>query len=77
VQVLVSDLIRKDLGADTSILMGANVANEMASDAFCETTIGYSDAANGKLWHAAFNCPSFQVGLVNDTGNDCQNHTCC
>jgi len=65
--VLVSDLIRKDLGCDTSILMGANVANEMASDAFCETTIGFSDEANGKLWHAAFNCPSFQVGLVNDT----------
>merc|ERR1711904_146206 len=50
-----------------SILMGANVANEMASDAFCETTIGYSVEANGELWKLAFNCPSFQVGLVQDT----------
>ena len=65
--VLISDLIRNDLGIDTSILMGANVANEMASDAFCETTIGYSDATNGELWRKAFDCPSFQVGLVEDT----------
>lgn len=65
--VLISDLIRNDVGIDTSILMGANVANEMASDAFCETTIGYSDPKNGDLWKLAFNCPSFQVGLVQDT----------
>ena len=65
--VLISDLIRNDVGIDTSILMGANVANEMASDAFCETTIGFSDQTNGDLWKLAFNCPSFQVGLVQDT----------
>lgn len=65
--VLISDLIRNDVGIDTSILMGANVANEMASDAFCETTIGFSNADNGELWKLAFNCPSFQVGLVQDT----------
>ena len=34
--VLISDIIRKELGADCSVLMGANVANDMASDAFCE-----------------------------------------
>ena len=39
--VLISDLLRSGLNADCSVLMGANVANEMASDAFCETTIGY------------------------------------
>ena len=39
--VLISDLLREGLDADCSVLMGANVANEMASDAFCETTIGY------------------------------------
>lgn len=30
--VLISDLIRAELGCDTSVLMGANVANEMATD---------------------------------------------
>ena len=41
--MLISDIIRKELNADCSVLMGANVANDMASDAFCETTIGYKD----------------------------------
>ena len=61
--MLISDLIRHDIGIDTSILMGANVASEMAFDYLCETTIGYNDRANGELWHQAFNCDSFQVGL--------------
>jgi len=65
--VLCSELISKDLGMDTSILMGANVANQMANDEFCETTIGYSNAANGQKWFNAFNRPEFQVGLVEDT----------
>jgi len=47
--------------------MGANVANEMASDAFCETTIGYVDPANGELFRLAFDAPSFKVGTVQDT----------
>jgi len=43
------------------------VANEMASDAFCETTIGYVDPANGELFRLAFDAPSFKVGTVQDT----------
>lgn len=65
--VLISDLIRNEIGIDTSILMGANVAKEMAFDQLCETTIGYSNQSNGELWHKAFNEDSFQVGLVEDT----------
>lgn len=65
--VLVSDLIRNGVGIDTSILMGANVAKDMALDQLCETTIGYSNTENGALWKQAFNCDSFQVGLVEDT----------
>merc|ERR1712003_585470 len=65
--VLISDLLRSGLSADCSVLMGANVANEMASDAFCETTIGYKDATNGELFRLAFDAPSFKVGTVQDT----------
>jgi glycerol-3-phosphate dehydrogenase (NAD+) len=65
--VLISDLLRSGLNADCSVLMGANVANEMASDAFCETTIGYVDATNGELFRLAFDAPSFKVGTVQDT----------
>merc|ERR1719238_113708 len=65
--VLISDIIRKELNADCSVLMGANVANDMASDAFCETTIGYTDDKNGELFKLAYNDPALKVGIVKDT----------
>ena len=37
---LISDIIREKLEADVSVLMGANIANEVADEKFCETTIG-------------------------------------
>jgi len=65
--VLISDIIRRELNADCSVLMGANVANDMASDAFCETTIGYVDDANGALFKLAYDDPALKVGIVKDT----------
>merc|ERR1719359_1372698 len=65
--VLISDIIRNELSADCSVLMGANVANDMASDQFCETTIGYVNDANGILFQKAFDCPALKVGIVKDT----------
>merc|ERR1711988_1942924 len=65
--VLISDIIRKELQADCSVLMGANVANDMASDAFCETTIGYKDPKNGELFKLAYDDFSLKVGTVQDT----------
>jgi len=65
--VLISDIIREQLQADCSVLMGANVANDMASDAFCETTIGYKDQANGELFKLAYDDPALKVGIVQDT----------
>merc|ERR1719472_791683 len=65
--VLISDIIRSELSADCSVLMGANVANDMASDAFCETTIGYKDDANGELFRLAYDDPALKVGTVKDT----------
>mmetsp|Transcript_41494 Transcript_41494/g.83167 ORF Transcript_41494/g.83167 Transcript_41494/m.83167 type:complete len:366 (-) Transcript_41494:362-1459(-) len=65
--VLISDILRNELGADCSVLMGANVANDMASDAFCETTIGYKDPANGELFRLAYDDFSLKVGTVQDT----------
>merc|ERR1712100_198348 len=64
--VLISDIIRNELSADCSVLMGANVANDMASDAFCETTIGYKDDANGALFKLAYDDPALKVGTVKD-----------
>mmetsp|Transcript_9644 Transcript_9644/g.22876 ORF Transcript_9644/g.22876 Transcript_9644/m.22876 type:complete len:389 (-) Transcript_9644:308-1474(-) len=65
--VLISDMIRKGLnGMDCSVLMGANLAKEVASGAFCETTIGYREEANGKLLMKVFNDPLFHVSIVKD-----------
>eukprot|EP00961_Rhodomonas_salina_P225014 3042313-Rhodomonas_salina.1 len=60
-------MIRKGLnGMDCSVLMGANLAKEVASGAFCETTIGYREEANGKLLMKVFNDPLFHVSIVKD-----------
>jgi len=65
--VLISDILRAELGADCSVLMGANVANDMASDQFCETTIGYKVPENGELFRLAYDDFSLKVGTVQDT----------
>ena len=37
---LTSTVIERELGLDVAVLMGANIANEVAREQFCETTIG-------------------------------------
>lgn len=39
---LISEVIGERLGIPMSVLMGANIANEVADEKFCETTIGES-----------------------------------
>ncbi len=67
--VLISDVIRKGLGGDVdvSVLMGANVAAEVARGDFCEATLGYRVKSNAVAFCYAFNSPSFHVRLTNDS----------
>jgi glycerol-3-phosphate dehydrogenase (NAD+) len=65
--VLISELISKEMGGmDISVLMGANLASEVAAGDFSESTIGYNNEAHGNLLQTIFNDPRFQVSIVND-----------
>lgn len=64
---LISDIIREKLNIDISVLMGANLAKEVAAEQFCETTIGSKVLQNGLLFKELFQTPNFQVTVVEDS----------
>lgn len=64
--VLMSDIIKSELGMDVAVLSGANIANEIAAGKFCESTIGYKDKENAKVWYDLFNQKTFRISLVED-----------
>jgi len=65
---LISSLIEKELGIDCSVLMGANIANEIAKESFSEATVGYKDGheKSGQLWQRVFHTNYFNVSTVPD-----------
>ncbi|XP_060778262.1 glycerol-3-phosphate dehydrogenase 1-like protein [Neoarius graeffei] len=63
---LVSDIIREKMGIDVSVLMGANIANEVAAEKFCETTIGSKVLENGQLFKDLLQTPNFRITVVDD-----------
>merc|ERR1711892_153081 len=64
---LISDLIAEEMGIPVSVLMGANLANEVADEKFCETTIGSKDPEVGSDLKLLFQTENFRVTVVNDT----------
>uniref|UniRef100_A0A8C9EXM3 glycerol-3-phosphate dehydrogenase (NAD(+)) n=1 Tax=Pavo cristatus TaxID=9049 RepID=A0A8C9EXM3_PAVCR len=63
---LISDIIREKMGIDISVLMGANIANEVAAEKFCETTIGSKILENGLLFKELLQTPNFRITVVDD-----------
>ncbi|KAJ3598630.1 hypothetical protein NHX12_002135 [Muraenolepis orangiensis] len=64
---LISDIIREKMDIDVSVLMGANIANEVAAERFCETTIGSKILENGLLFKELLQTPNFRVTVVEDS----------
>ncbi len=72
--VLISSIIAKGLGIPCSVLMGANVANEVAMDEFCEATIGSIDLPHGEVYVKLFDSPRFRVNVVTDAVGELIGH---
>ncbi|MCJ8735502.1 hypothetical protein PDJAM_G00247770 [Pangasius djambal] len=64
---LISDIIRGKLGLDVSVLMGANIATEVAEEKFCETTIGAVSEYNGQVFKELMQTPNFRITVVSDS----------
>ncbi|XP_060786912.1 glycerol-3-phosphate dehydrogenase 1a isoform X2 [Neoarius graeffei] len=63
---LISEVIRDKLGISVSVLMGANIANEVADGNFCETTIGSKDKVHGALLKELMQTDHFRVTVVEE-----------
>jgi len=63
---LISNVLRKSLNVQCAVLMGANIAGEVAAEKFCEATIGCKDAAMGQALKAIFQMPYFRITVVPD-----------
>ncbi|KAJ2443820.1 Glycerol-3-phosphate dehydrogenase, partial [Coemansia sp. RSA 2424] len=61
-----TQIIHRALAIPVSSLSGANIANEIAEEKYCETTIGCQDPDEAIVWRSLFNTPYFQVNCVSD-----------
>ncbi|KAM9034442.1 glycerol-3-phosphate dehydrogenase [NAD(+)], cytoplasmic-like [Sarcophilus harrisii] len=63
---LTSDIIQEILNIEMSVLMGANIANEVAEEKFCEATIGCTNPKHGKIFKELFETINFRMTIVED-----------
>ncbi|KAK0420368.1 hypothetical protein QR680_014639 [Steinernema hermaphroditum] len=62
----VSDEIRNHLNIDVSVLMGANLANEIAAGEFAEATVGCIHPEHGDMFQRMFDTDNFRINVVRD-----------
>ena len=57
---LITSTIKQHLDIPMAVLMGANLAAEVADEEFCETTIGCKDESLGAIFKSLFQTPNFR-----------------
>lgn len=63
---LISHIIKRMLNIEVNVLMGANLAGEVAEEKFCETTIGCRDKELAHLLKDLIETDNFKVSVVDD-----------
>jgi len=63
---LCSETIAEILGTDVGVIMGANVANEVARGDFSEATVAMKAPENAELFHLLFDAPRFAIQITDD-----------
>ncbi|KAL6061784.1 glycerol-3-phosphate dehydrogenase, partial [Balamuthia mandrillaris] len=64
---LISQLIHDALEVNTAVLMGANIATEVAKGELSEATIGFrEEVETAKVWQKLFNTSTFRINIIED-----------
>lgn len=63
---LVSTEIKEILNISVAVLMGANLAPEVANDNYCEATIGIRNKEEGAILKTLFHTDNFRINVVQD-----------
>jgi glycerol-3-phosphate dehydrogenase (NAD+) len=63
---LFSEEISRTLDIPCAALSGANIANEVAMEKFCESTIGCENMEDGLVFKKLFDTPYFRISVIRD-----------